>query len=157
MENKLLLPNKFKKPGWFIMIPAMIAGVFLSIHGYEADWLNVKVFALFNNDLSGFRFCEFIEDNITNEIVGLLFLTGAFLVAFSKEKKEDEFIANLRLSSLLWAVCVNYVLLFLTFIFVYGLSFYSMMIYNMFTVLIFFIVRFNYILYRNSKFLQLEK
>lgn len=157
MENKLLLPNKFKKLGWFIMIPSMVAGVFLSFHWYEAGWLNVKVFALFNNDMSGLRFCQFIDDNITNEIVGLLFLAGAFLVAFSKEKKEDEFIANLRLSSLLWAVYVNYALLFLAFIFVYGLSFYSMMIYNMFTVLIFFIVRFNYTLYRNSKILQLEK
>lgn len=157
MENKLLLPNGFKKPGWFIMVPAMIAGVFLSFHGYEADWLNVKVFALFDSDFNGSRFCQFIDDNITNELVGLLFLTGAFFVAFSKEKTEDEFIAKLRLSSLLWAVCVNYVLLFLTFIFVYGLSFYSMMIYNMFTVLIFFIVRFNYILYRNSKTMQIEK
>lgn len=157
MKNELLLPNKFKKLGWFIMIPAMVAGVFLSFYWYEPDWLNVRVFALFNSDLSQSQFGEFIDDNITNEIVGLLFLTGAFMVAFSKEKKEDEFIAKLRLSSLLWAVCVNYGLLFLAFIFVYGLSFYSMMIYNMFTVLIFFIVRFNYVLYKNSKTLQVEK
>ena len=81
----------------------------------------------------------------------------AMFVGFSKEKREDEFIAKLRLSSLLWAVWVNYVLLLFAFLFVYGTSFLTVMIYNMFTVLIIFIVRFNYILYKNAKSVSDEK
>jgi uncharacterized membrane protein len=92
-----------------------------------------------------------IETNITSTLVGALFIVGAMFVGFAKEKSEDEFIAKLRLSSLLWAVWVNYILLFLSFVFVYGMSFLSVMLYNMFTVLIIFIIRFNYILYKTSK------
>jgi hypothetical protein len=79
------------------------------------------------------------------------------MVGFSKEKNEDEFIANLRLSSLLWAVLVNYGLLLLAFVFVYGFPFLNVMVYNMFTVLIIFIARFNYILHRNSNYKPDEK
>jgi len=110
------------------------------------------VFAFFYNEiLSKPHYFAFIETNITNTLVGMLFIIGALFVGFSREKREDEFIANLRLSSLLWAVLVNYVLLLLAFAFVYGDAFLNVMIYTMFTVLIIFICRFNYILFKNSK------
>jgi hypothetical protein len=54
-------------------------------------------------------------------------------------------------------VLLNYVLLIICFVFVYGFSFLNVMIYNMFTVLILFIIRFNYILYRSSKEMPNEK
>jgi L-asparagine transporter-like permease len=152
MSGRLLLPNRFKLIGWYIFIPATIMGIILSFTGFEASWLNAKTFAVFIDDLSGRdQMFRFIETNLTNTIVGVLFIIGAMMVGFSKEKREDEFIAKLRLSSLLWAVWVNYILLFLAFLFVYGTAFFTVMIYNMFTVLIIFIMRFNYILYKNSK------
>ncbi len=157
MKATMLLPNRFKKLGWIILVPATIAGLILSVNEYEISWLNVKVFAILNNNFGESSSFSFIDDNITNELVGLLFIVGAVLVAFTKEKKEDEFIASLRLNSLLWAVFVNYALLFMAFLFVYGISFYSVMVYNMFTVLIIFIIRFNYILYKNSKIVSDEK
>jgi ABC-type Fe3+-siderophore transport system permease subunit len=103
------------------------------------------------------RLFSFIDVNITNTIIGVLFITGALLVGFSREKREDEFIAGIRLSSLLWAVAVNYLLLLLAFIFIYGTPFLDVMLYNMFTVLILFIARFHYMLYKNSKPLTDEK
>ena len=73
------------------------------------------------------------------------------------EKNEDEYIAGLRLSSLLWAVCVSYLLLLIAFVLVYGTPFLNVMVYNMFTVLIIFIIRFNYLLHKNSKIVPDEK
>lgn len=138
--------------GWFILIPVAIVAVVLSVTGFEISWLNARVFALFNGAILGQnQTFGMIDTNLTNTLVGALFIVGGIFVGFSKEKKEDEFIANLRLSSLLWAVWVNYILLFLAFIFVYGMAFFTAMIYNMFTVLVIFIVRFNYILYKNTK------
>lgn len=158
MYNKILLPNKFKKIGWFIFIPAIILGVSLSLTGFEASWLNGKVFALFNEEIIGnSQSFVFIKTNITNTVAGVLFITGAMFVGFSREKKEDEYISNLRLSSLLWAVCASYFLLLLAFIFVYGTAFFTVMIYNMFTILIIFITRFNYILYKSYKSVPDEK
>ncbi len=158
MTNKLLLPNKYKKIGWFIFIPAFIAGIILSITGYEANWLQTKVFAIVNNELFGrTQYFQLVEINITNTTVGILFLVGAILVGFSKEKTEDEFIANIRLTSLLWALLVNNILLLIAFVFIYGTTFLSVMVYNMFTIMIIFIFRFNYLLYKNSKTVTDEK
>jgi hypothetical protein len=79
------------------------------------------------------------------------------MVAFAKEKHEDEFIAKIRLESFLWATYINYAILLFSFLFFYGIGFMYVMIFNMFTIIILFIVRFNYILYRSTKQLQYEK
>ncbi len=144
--------------GWCLLIPATILGIILSIIGIDAMPLHAKVFAIFNEKiLEESQFFSFIDTNVTNTVVGILFIVGAIFVGFSKEKREDEFIAKLRLSSLLWAVFVNYILLLLSFAFVYGIAFINVMMYNMFTVMIIFIFRFNYILYKNSKSVSDEK
>lgn len=134
------------------MIVAVILFVASSFEVFDLFPEKSKVFAIFNKEIFGqSQFFTLIETNITLTVVGVLFIIGAMMVGFSKEKREDEFIAKLRLSSLLWAVWVNYALLFLAFLFVYGTDFLTVMMYNMFTILIIFIVRFNYLLYKNSK------
>ena len=141
-----------------ILVPATIMGIVLIIGDFETEWFNARVFAFFSDEIfAGKKSFSFIKTNITNTVVGILFLAGALLTAFSREKLEDEYIEKQRLSSLLWAVWVNYLLLLLAFIFVYGVAFLQVMIYNMFTVLIIFIARFNYILYQNRKGVADEK
>lgn len=158
MSSKLLLSNKYKLIGWCLLMPATILGLTSSFTDYEVIPLKVKVFAIFNHEIIGkSQSFSFIYTNITNTVVGVLFIVGAMFVGFAKEKKEDEFIAKLRLSSLLWAVLINYVLLLLSFFFIYGTAFLTVMTYNMFTFLIIFIIRFNYILYKNSKSVSDEK
>ncbi len=158
MTTKLLLPNRYKKMGWFILIPATLLGLILVYNEFGADWLSASVFAIAADGTFGnYKYFSFINTNITNTVIGSLFIIGALLVSFSKEKNEDEFIAEIRLSSLLWAVCVNYILLLIAFVLVYGTPFLDVMIYNMFTVLIIFIVRFNYLMYKNSKTVTDEK
>ena len=158
MSHKLLLPNKYKLIGWFLLIPSTILGLYLSFNNFNGFDITVKTFSLFSDELFGkTKFLTFVQADLTNTIVGVLFIIGALMVSFSKEKNEDEFIANLRLSSLLWAVLVNYFLLLIGFLFIYDLAFINVMTYNMFTVLIIFIIRFNYILYKNNKMVSDEK
>ncbi len=158
MSHKLLLSNKYKMIGWIIFFPSFILGLYLTISGYEPSWLNAKVFSIFPSQIFGDKkFFSMTSVNLTNTIVGVLFIVGCLLVGFTKEKNEDEFIAKIRLSSLLWAVFVNYSLLLIAFVFIYDTAFLSVMIYNMFTVLLIFILRFNYILYKNSKSVSDEK
>ncbi len=92
-------------------------------------------------------FLGLISVNLMNTVIGVPCLLGALLVAFSKEKNEDEFIANTRFESLLWATYVNYAVLIFCFLFFYSFEFLSVMILNMFTILFFFIARFHFILY----------
>lgn len=159
MSNNLLLSNKYKKIGWIIFFPSLILGLSFVFFGSEPGWLNAKMPSIFSSDLffEERKFFSIVTVNLTNTIIGVMFIIGCLLVGFTKEKNEDEFIAKIRLSSLLWAVLVNYSLLIIAFVFIYDIAFLSVMIYNMFTVLILFIFRFNYILYKNSKSVSYEK
>lgn len=153
MQNKLLLPNKFKIIGWCLLIPAAILGLVIGFLPLEAVIGKVLTSLNMGSDQS---FGE-TEIKMIITVTGVLFIVGAMFVAFSKEKQEDEFIAKLRLSSLLWAVWVNYILLLLAILFIYGTAFRIVLVYNMFTVLIIFIARFNYILHKTSKVMSREK
>jgi hypothetical protein len=157
MKTKLLLPNYLKRVGWMILIPSTILGLFILIFDYDFGFLEARVFTLYSGTLKEPHIFALIKANLTGTIVGILFLTGAIFVAFSKEKSEDEFIAGVRLESLLWATYINYGVLIFCFIFFYEFEFLYVMIFNMFTILIFFIFRFYYMLYRANKSLSHEK
>lgn len=163
METRFLLPNKLKLPGWILLIPSGILGVLAIFFQLEWNFLEMKVFAIYSDGGSFFAFNNspvifgFDDVNLTATIFGILFLVGSIMVAFSKEKYEDEFISKIRLESLLWATYINYAILFLCFLFFYGIGFLYVMILNMFTILILFIIRFNYVIYRTSKPVRNEK
>jgi len=158
MLYKALLPHQFKRIGWCILIPATIFGIILIVNGFDKWPFVLKVFAIYGEEIFGKSHSfTFMRADITNTLAGALFIIGGLLVGFSKEKNEDEFISNLRLSSLLWAVVTNYIVLLFCLVFVYGPPFLNVMLYNMFTILIIFIVRFNYVLYRNLKAIADEK
>jgi hypothetical protein len=158
MKPYLLLPYEYKKIGWFIFIPATLFSVILLLSDFSDFKINTKVFALYSQELMGqSQWMKIVQTNISHTIAGLGFIIGALLIAFSREQKEDEFIAQLRLSSLQWAVLLNYVLLLLSFLFIYGIGFLNVMLYNMFTVIILFIIRIHYVLYRHTKSISDEK
>ncbi len=152
MKQKMLLPSKLKKIGWFILIPATLMGIVLTVMNFKTFQINTSVFAIYSDEFLGkTQYFTFIKTDILNTLVGVLFIVGGIMVGFSREKIEDEYISNLRLNSLLWAVLVNYILLLFMFLFIYGMGFLSVMVYNMFTTLIIFIAKFNYSLFINSK------
>jgi hypothetical protein len=80
----------------------------------------------------------------------LMVTIGLFLFAFSKEKIEDEQIMQLRRDSLQWAVYFNYVVLIATLIFTEHMEIGHIMLLNMWTLLLFFIIRFQWGIFRNN-------
>ncbi len=158
MKTRFLFPYSFKRMGWIMLVPSFLVGLIVFIMDYQFPFLDVKVFAIANSfPFSSNAKFSFTSNNITDELLGIFIIVGALFVACSKEKAEDEFIAQTRLESLLWATYINYSLLLLAMIFVYGIEFFSVLVFNMFTHLIIFLVRFNYILYKNNKAIQYEK
>lgn len=145
MKLNYLFPNRYKNIGWLILVPSAIVGLITLIVEYEPSFLDLNVPAIFVNELIGKQqFFGMVKNNILNEILGVLIIISSLLVAFSKEKIEDEYISKIRLESLVWAVYVNYGILLFSFIFIFDLSFLWVMIFNMFTILLFFIIRFNW-------------
>lgn len=146
MKLNFLFPNKFKRIGWFTLIPSAIIGLSTLIYEYEPSFLDFNVPAIFVDELFSVNKKTFrmVTNNILNEILGVLIIISTFFVAFSKEKSEDEYISKIRFESLAWAVYFNYAILILTLLFIYDFAFLWVMVFNMFTVLLFFIVRFNW-------------
>ena len=159
MITKLLFPNRYKRVGWIIFIPTTIFGLILLFSNSTFGFPGSKVFTIYSDPLStkGPIIFGLTYGNYLHTIVGVLFLIGAILVAFSKLKQEDEFIAKVRHESLVWATYVNYAVLIFCFLFFFFMEFYMVMVFNMFTILIFFIIRFHYILYKSKRSLGYEK
>jgi len=86
----------------------------------------------------------------------LLVLVGLFLIAFSKEKIEDEQISQLRLDSLRWAIYLNYFILLLSLVFTNGIDFIDILRLNLWVPLIFFIIRFRWVIFRLNRSLNKE-
>ncbi|MBL1281435.1 MAG: hypothetical protein COA33_014245 [Fluviicola sp.] len=157
MKTNYLFSHRFKKTGWALFGLGVLLGFFALFVNETPSFFDLKVFAISSDGLfeseDTFRI---IKNNIFNEIVAVLIVIGGILAAFSKEKNEDEFIAKIRLESLVWAVYVNYGVLLFAVLFIYEFSFFSVMIFNMFTVLIFFLIRYNWML-RKLKRMTLDE
>ncbi|MBT8271750.1 MAG: hypothetical protein HKO90_02835 [Flavobacteriaceae bacterium] len=154
MKTNYLISNKYKPLGWVMFTLGIIGGVALMITDYDTDWLQLKVLSIYSgesilsNDTGFFRI---VENSIVDEIVSLFIILGGLVVGFSKEKIEDEFIYKLRKDSLVWALLFNYAILVLAIIFIYDFTFFDVLVFNMFTPLIFFIIRFNFLKLKTAR------
>jgi hypothetical protein len=117
-----------------ILVPSLVLGALYRFAEFEFSFLDISSL-----------------DNITDEIALTGIIVGLLLIAFSREKQEDEYINSIRLQSLQWAVLINYVLLIAATWIVYGLAYIDVMVYNMLTVLIIFIVRFHLALRKEKR------
>lgn len=151
MNTNYLFPNRYKKLGWLLFIPGIIIGMAFLIYQSDINLFNIKAFALAEEALfSDNSFFSISENNFLDDISSILIIIGALLIAFSKEKFEDEFISKIRLESLVWATYINYAILTLAIIFVKDMTFFWVLVFNMFTLLVFFLVRFNWALYKTK-------
>ncbi len=148
MRTNPLLPHRFKTLGWILFIPAAIAGIFVITTEIPPAFLRCQLPAVIQQ-LNGNGTDNHV--NLTNTLLGILLIIGGLLLMLSKAKQEDEYISELRLNALLWAVVVNYAMLLLALMLVFDFNFLYVMIYNMFTILLIFILRFEYLLYQAKK------
>jgi disulfide bond formation protein DsbB len=141
--KKLLFPHSFRKVGYVLLVPFLALGIAYLGWNYEIPWLNYHP--------EGHGSLSFMNTNFTDELATIGLIVSLILVAFSKEKIEDEAIQFFRLEALQWAVYANYLVLVLAVLFCYGGLFFTVMTINLFTVLIIFIARFRFVLYQSNK------
>ncbi len=152
MKTSYLLPHKFRSVGWSFFIVGLLAGIiFYIIRDDFDDVLTTNVLSIYKGDsLFGgdAGFFKIIKNGILDDILALLIIIGGLFIGFSKEKEEDEFIYKLRKDSLVWAIIFNYIVLIFTIIFVYDFTFFHVLVFNMFTPLIFYIFRFTFLKFK---------
>lgn len=147
MKSSVLLPPKYKWIGIIVLVPSLVLGILVRFKEFTFSFLTLKDRGNPLVSEKGFTLEEDI--NFTDEIALTGIIIALLFIAFAREKQEDEFIGKLRLESLQWAVVVNYILLIIATWLVHGFSYIDVMMYNMLTILIFFIIRFHLVLFRN--------
>jgi hypothetical protein len=140
MENSLLIPGKYKVIGWIIFILFACLGLATLYWDYKIPGLVLPI-----KERGGLSFADY---NLTNELALAGLIIGLMIIVFAREKIEDEYISLIRLKCLQWSVLISFGILFILNFTIYGTSFYTVLIYNMFTVPLIFIAKFNYSLYR---------
>lgn len=148
MTNIYLIPNRFRIAGIISILVGIVLTYMRFIAGFKPEYLNWKVFAIYTSFLED-KYFTLTTNNVSEEICGVLVLAGLFIIAFSKEKEENDRIQEIRLYSFLYSVYANIVITFLTFIFIYGIGFVAFTMLNMYLVLILYIIIFRYQLYKN--------
>lgn len=143
MLTKILLPHYLKKIGWFALLPFAALLFFNNYFDFSLDFLDFKF-------REGTLF-EGSTENFTNELALLGVFGSLFLIAFSREKEEDEFIQKLRLDSLLVACYVYTFILIIGTLAFYGFGYLEFMGYNMFTIQLIFIARFGWVMRQQRK------
>ncbi len=124
--KSLLFPHRFQKMGWAVFVLSALLGIYILAVDFESSYL---------------------LNNIA--IIGIVI--GAILATCSCEKVEDEMVRQIRLNSLLVALYINYTVLLICSLFIYDLDFLYVMMYNMFTILLIFMVVFRYRMWRMNK------
>jgi hypothetical protein len=99
---------------------------------------------------------NFRNNNLTDEVAIIGSIASLFMIAFARLKNEDEYVMFLRLKSLQWGVYMNYAVFILLTATVYGGGYLSFMLYNAATILVLFIIIFNYELYIKPRFAKSE-
>ena len=127
MKNLWLLPEWCRKAGWALFTPCAILGVYI---------IFIEQYTPMN-----FEFLPALKANIA--IIGTLI--GLYMVAFSREKIEDEFINSLRMDAMIKAFILNSIIIVLGSLVLYGLFYvYALSITQYFVLLSYiFIFRYN--------------
>ncbi|HYJ38960.1 MAG TPA: hypothetical protein VEV87_10100 [Chitinophagaceae bacterium] len=141
MRSKLLLPNRFKWIGILLFIPFLVLGILSRYKEFQIDALTS-----YNHDNDIFTPVQ----NFTDELALSGLILSLLMIAFAREKQEDEFIYHNRLESWEWAVLINFLLLIVACWVFYNEAFIDVMMYNLLTPLIIFIVRFHWVMLRNK-------
>ena len=146
MKKNFLFPNQYKSLGWILFVPSFIFGIIYRFYPLDIDDLfTFHVFSVVNDGMfSTNKYFGFVNNCVIDEILLTLIIVGGVLVAFSKTKIEDEFIAKIRYESLVWATYFNLAVILFATIFIYDQAYLDVMTANIFSMLLFFIIRFHF-------------
>lgn len=155
MKSRFLFPHKWRLIGYLCFAADLIFSIVLkALHpeGYAATDLHQVPGTGTNihHDIN----IGVTQMRVHHDIVVLLIVFGLLFIAFAKEKIEDEQISQLRLDSLQWAVYFNYALFIICVLFIYGVHFIPILIFNIISPLVFFIFRFRWKIYGLNRSLK---
>jgi hypothetical protein len=141
MKSKLLLPHVFKKYGWLLLILSVPVLIGLMKFDWAPAFLEVQY------ERNGHSY----STNALKEMVFTMWMVGLILIAFSKEKHEDEYISFVRLTSWQYAVLASVLISLSGVWLVWYWDYLLFSALNMLTVPVLFILIFNIMTYQAAR------
>jgi hypothetical protein len=147
------LPRSFRFVGIFFSILGIILGIARFNYGFKPDLLDLKMFAFYSSYLET-KSMEIVRNNMGEEFAMFFLIAGLFLIAFSREKAENEHMNRLRFKSFYIAAWLNFIFLLISIFFTYGFAFIYMLVANMGISLVAYIVVFRILRWQNRSILS---
>ena len=151
----LLMPHRLKKASRLLFYLSCFLGIiyiyFLEGNSDLEEIFTFRVPALLNKNFMEANESGWIETMFLDEILSVCIIIFGILAGFSKEKHEDELIDKLRNDSLRLSLFINYALLLLTVLSIFGLIFLNVMLGQLFLILFLFNLIFDMKLIKHYK------
>jgi len=157
----ILFPHSCKRWSEVIFYLTLIFGGYIWFSETSFDFFNIKVFSVLGDDtiitttatenIIGNHALQWIENNVLDELLTIVIVVSGLVASFSKEAVEDELIAQLRMHSLTTSLYINYAILLIATIFVYELTYFHVLVFNLFSIILFFNLIFKYKLHQHYK------
>ncbi len=153
----LLLSYRYK---WFsriafysLVLFGLVYLIFLQDNQAFESLFTFKVPALINSEIFGDLVIglQWVEAMFFDEALSVLLIVFGLMSGFSKERYEDEYIDKMRNDSLRWSLFINYGILLLTLLGVYGIIYLSFMFAQLFLIILLFNLLFDIKLYLHYK------
>lgn len=146
MKSHFLFPRPFRIIGLICLLswmPFMIIKK-LVYHGYNQNGASISIY-----DTDG----TFSVDHFFAAMPLLILIVGLIFIAFTKEKVEDEQIAQLRLDALQWSIYFTYLVFILSIAFIGAADLAHNIQLSLLIPLIFFIIRFRWKIFQLNNLL----
>jgi len=145
MKN-LLLPYYFKLIGVFLLVTGIALAIFYIWFDFR---FTIPVFAVYSVFLET-KIFETFRTNFADELTLLFLICGLGMIVFSKQKTEFAGLDLIRFKALSLAVITNTVFLLLSVIFVYGSGFMGILVFNVISLFVFYLILFFFIKRKKS-------
>ncbi|MBS1630007.1 MAG: hypothetical protein JST27_08095 [Bacteroidetes bacterium] len=136
MKDLACFPFRWK----YVALALLVASVALSVannnYGFEFSWFSTRVVS------KGSIGAVVENQNLTDELWTTGLIGSLMLLSFCRERIEDEYVRALRLRCWQWAIAVNYVLFLIADWLVFGLDFLGVILYNVITPLVIYLLIF---------------
>jgi hypothetical protein len=141
--KSILFPYRYKKVSGLVFYLTTLVGAIIYLTDFEFDSkFVVKIPALIYDPIIGNKNGIWIENGILDELITVVLIISGIIHSFSKEKMEDEYISSIRLQALTWSIYVNYSLVLIATLTIFGIDYLHVMIIHLFSLIILFNIRF---------------
>jgi hypothetical protein len=151
MKSRFLFPHKWRIPGIALLVLGIVPVV---LYKHYTDQL---IYWQTTHPLFWEYNIAELLNILANDLSIITFILGLLFIGFSKEKIEDEQIAQLRMDCLQRTIYFNYIVLIACVITINGMAFFSILVYNLISPLVFFIILFRYKIYQLNRLTQTEE